>query len=42
MNKFMDYNITRLQDRFRCVGVLKNREGADNVRIGMGFIGEIG
>jgi hypothetical protein len=42
MDKFMDYNIAVLRDRFRCVGVLKNREGADNVRVGMGFIGEVG
>jgi replicative DNA helicase len=42
MNKFMGYDIDKLRDRFRCVGVLKNREGEDNVRVGMGFIGEIG
>lgn len=42
MDKFMGYNIAKIRDRFRCVGVLKNREGEDNVRVGMAFIGEIG
>jgi len=40
LNKFMGYDILRLGERFRCIGVLKNRHGAVNKRVGLLYIGE--
>ena len=36
------YNTAKLGGRFRSVSILKNRDGEDNVRIGMNFLGETG
>ena len=33
---------TKLKDRFRSVGVLKNRDGPSDVRVGLQFVGEVG
>lgn len=40
--KFRGYDIKKLRDRFRSVQVLKNRDGASDVRIGLQFVGEVG
>jgi replicative DNA helicase len=39
---YRNYDIKRLQDRFRSIKVLKSRDGISNVVVGMGFIGEVG
>jgi replicative DNA helicase len=39
---FRGYDITKLKDRFRSVGVLKNRDGPSDVRVGLQFVGEVG
>lgn len=39
---FMDYDINTIRGRFRCIGVLKNRHGKDNMRIGLSYYGECG
>ena len=31
-----------MRDRFRSVSILKNRDGAADVRIGLQFVGEVG
>lgn len=42
LEKFRGYDIKKLKDRFRSVQVLKNRDGASDVRIGLQFVGEVG
>ena len=42
LQKFRDYDITKLKDRFRSINILKNRDGAADVRIGLQFVGEVG
>jgi replicative DNA helicase len=42
IEKFRGYDIKKLKDRFRSIGVLKNRDGASDVRIGLQFVGEVG
>lgn len=42
LGNFNDYKINVLQERFRAVGVLKNRGGLNGARIGTMFLGEIG
>lgn len=39
---FRNYDITRLQDRFRSLSIIKNRDGEADKIIGLNFIGEIG
>ena len=36
---FMGYDISRLGERFRLIGVMKNRYGQSNVQAGYGFLG---
>jgi replicative DNA helicase len=40
LENFMNYDIKRLKERFRCLGILKNRHGGVNKRVGLLFIGE--
>ena len=40
LSSFMNYDIVKLKERFRCIGILKNRHGMVNTRVGMLFIGE--
>lgn len=42
LESFRGYNMTKLKDRFRSLGILKNRDGAADVRIGLQFVGEVG
>lgn len=42
MPSFRDYDIERLQDRFRSLSILKNRDGEADKILGLNFIGEIG
>jgi replicative DNA helicase len=42
LDKFMDYDILKLKNRFRAVGILKNREGENNKRVGLIYLGECG
>ena len=42
MENFRGYDIKKLKDRFRSISVLKNRDGASDVRIGLQFVGEVG
>jgi replicative DNA helicase len=42
LENFRGYNIKKLRDRFRSVNILKNRDGAADVRVGLKFIGEVG
>jgi hypothetical protein len=42
LDKFMDYEILRFKNRFRAIGILKNREGENNKRVGLLYIGECG
>lgn len=42
LDKFMGYDIGQLRDRFRAVGILKNREGPSNKRVGCLYLGENG
>jgi replicative DNA helicase len=42
LDKFMDYDIPRLRNRFRAIGILKNREGENNKRVGLLYLGECG
>lgn len=39
---FMGYDIKSLKERFRCLGILKNRHGEVNKRVGLMFLGECG
>lgn len=41
-NKYKDFDISILQDKFRCLHVLKNRSGATNKHIGLNFFGNLG
>lgn len=42
LETFMNYDIKLMKDRFRCLGILKNRHGGVNKRVGLLFIGENG
>lgn len=42
LDKFMDYEILKLKNRFRAIGILKNREGENNKRVGLLYVGECG
>jgi hypothetical protein len=42
LSRFMNYKIDLIGNRFRAIGVLKNREGDNNKRVGMMFLGENG
>lgn len=42
LEKFMNYDITKLKESFRCLGILKNRHGGTNKRVGLLYIGECG
>jgi hypothetical protein len=42
LKNFMGFNIEVLKGRFRCLGVLKNRHGKDNVRVPLAYYGEAG
>lgn len=42
LNNLMGYDILKLKERFRALGVLKNREGSANIRIGLRYTGECG
>jgi len=39
---FRGYDVQKLKDRFRSLSVLKNRDGASDIRIGLQFVGEVG
>ncbi len=40
IEEFKGYNTAKLQDRFRILGIMKNRYGASNIAAGYGYIGE--
>jgi replicative DNA helicase len=42
LENFRGYDIRKLKDRFRSLSVLKNRDGASDVRVGLQFVGEVG
>ena len=42
LNKFKGYDIRRLQDRARCIQILKSRFGMSDLYIGTAFFGEVG
>jgi len=42
MNTHRKYDITKLKDRFRQLGILKNRDGESDKNLGMLFVGECG
>lgn len=42
MDKFRDYNVSRLKNRFRSLSILKNRDGDADKIVGLKFIGEVG
>lgn len=47
LKEYMDYSITDFTDKmgankFRGLKIIKNSYGTDNVRIGLGFLGEVG
>lgn len=42
ISPYRDYDIKRLQDRFRSIKIVKARDGISNVVSGMGFMGEVG
>jgi replicative DNA helicase len=42
LENFRGYDITKLKDRFRSLSILKNRDGASDVRVGLQFVGEVG
>tara|TARA_R110002126_G_scaffold191810_1_gene340002 strand:- start:2809 stop:3888 length:1080 start_codon:yes stop_codon:yes gene_type:complete len=42
IENFRGYDIKKLRDRFRSIGILKNRDGPSDVRIGLKFVGEVG
>jgi hypothetical protein len=42
LHEFMNYNIPKLKNRFRAIGILKNREGENNKRVGLLYLGECG
>lgn len=42
ISPYRDYDIKRLQDRFRSIKVVKARDGVSNIVAGMGFLGEVG
>jgi len=39
LEKFMDYDILKLKENFRCIGILKNRHGQVNKRVGLLYVG---
>ena len=42
INKHMSYDVTRLQDHYRSLKILKYRDGISNVKVGMFFDGAVG
>lgn len=42
LKKYMGYEIDKMNGRFRAAGILKNRDGENNKRVGMLFVGECG
>jgi hypothetical protein len=40
LENFMNYDIKKLKERFRCLGILKNRHGGVNKRVGLLYVGE--
>ena len=42
LETFRGYDIKKLKDRFRSLSILKNRDGAADVRVGLQFVGEVG
>jgi replicative DNA helicase len=42
IENFRGYNIVKLKDRYRSLSILKNRDGAADIRIGLQFVGEVG
>jgi len=42
IENFRGYDIIKLKDRFRSLSILKNRDGAADIRIGLQFVGEVG
>jgi len=42
LDRYRDYDISRLKDRFRSVKLVKSRDGVADIVVGMGFIGENG
>ena len=40
IKEFIGYNTARLKDRFRVIGIMKNRYGKSNIQAGYGFLGE--
>lgn len=42
LSNFMGYKVPKFNDRFRAVGILKNRNGPNNKRVGTLFLGECG
>ena len=42
IENFRGYNIVKLKDRYRSLSILKNRDGASDIRIGLQFVGEVG
>ena len=42
LESFRGYDIKKLKDRFRSLSLLKNRDGASDIRIGLQFVGEVG
>ena len=42
LETFRGFDIKKLKDRFRSLSILKNRDGASDIRIGLQFVGEVG
>ena len=42
MKSYRGYDISRLKDRFRALGIAKNRDGEAEKAIGLGYVGECG
>ena len=42
MPSYKKYNIEMLRDRYRCLSLIKNRDGESDKSLGLNFIGEIG
>jgi len=40
IKEFMGYDVERLKDRVRIIGIMKNRWGASNIAAGYGYLGE--
>lgn len=42
ISPYRDYDIKKLQDRFRSIKIIKARDGISSVTLGMAFLGEVG